>query len=67
MALNQTFTLDFISAICTDDGLSPEAIMEILADLESSAVTTPRTVETANLMSTYYSAFVICLLWIDDL
>ena len=66
MALNPSFSVDYIGALTTSAELTPQLLVEILADLEPVALTTPISPETAEILSTYYSAFIFSLLLTDD-
>lgn len=66
MASNPTFSIEYITTLITSTKLSPHILVEFLADLEASAITTPLTEQTIDLISTYYSAFLLSLLLVDD-
>ncbi|RPB24741.1 hypothetical protein L211DRAFT_807303 [Terfezia boudieri ATCC MYA-4762] len=66
MASNQTFSIEYIATLATSTKLSPHILVELLADLEATAITIPLTEQTTDLISTYYSAFLLSLLLIDD-
>ncbi|KAF8426270.1 COP9 signalosome [Tirmania nivea] len=66
MASNPTFSVEYITSLITSTKLTPHLLVELLADLEPSAITTSLTEQTVNLISTYYSAFLLSLLLVDD-
>lgn len=66
MALNPTFCTDYLATLTTSNELTPQILVELLADLEPAAVTTPLTAEHIELLSTYYCAFLLSLLLVDD-
>jgi len=66
MASNPTFSVEYIATLTTSTKLTPHILVELLADLEASAITTSLTEQTTELISTYYSAFLLALLLVDD-
>jgi len=66
LASNPTFSVEYIATLTANTQHTPHILVELLADLEASAITTTLTQRTTNLISTYYSAFLLSLLLIDD-
>ena len=66
MSSNPIFSIEYIATLTTSTELTPHILVELLADLEASAITTSLTEQTIDLISTYYSAFLLALLLVDD-
>ncbi|KAF8467766.1 COP9 signalosome, partial [Kalaharituber pfeilii] len=60
-------TLEYIASLTTSTEVTPQALVELLADLEASALTAPRNEQSRELLSTYYSVLLLSLLLVDDI
>ncbi|KAI5836844.1 COP9 signalosome [Morchella snyderi] len=65
--MDAQLNLGHLSALITDQNLSPAALVDLLADLEATASSCPLNSSTSELISNYYSAYFFSLFLCDDL
>lgn len=62
-----SLSLEYLSAIATDASIPPAALVDLLADLESTAYSHPINAATTEILSNFYSAYIFSLFLCDDL
>lgn len=65
--MDSQLNLEHLSAMVTDQNLSPGDLVDGLADLEATASSYPLNPSTSELISNYYSAYFFSLFLCDDL